>query len=384
MRNRSQTLPPKQLGFTVIELLVVVAVIAVLAAFMLPAIHSARGAARRAQCLNNLRKIGMAMQNFASFHADRVPYLTSSSELSLDYSTSAGGGVTKAAPWTVHLLPFLDRETLHERLSISTGETSLGNDTATLARSSVEFFNCPDDQDGAEPGNLSYVVNGGYTTEGLWPALDSAAHQVGAYRWSFATTPDESCQATFATGVFWREENGPRAPKPMKLNILARGDGLSNTLALSENFNTRPYLGPGVGGWASESTGDIACLLSVAQSGTAAFASISQEFDGIGRGVTGGRISALALTDGPRTFTLTTGDDPLVSTSASRINANLRLAPDGRSPRPSSWHPGVVNGVFCDGHGRAISEHIEDALYANLLSSNGGDFGQDILEGGSF
>ncbi len=383
-RHRRSPPPSKQGGFTMLELLVVIAIIGVLTAVILPAVHSAREAARRAQCLNNLRKLSMALQNFAASNGDRLPYLTSVQAFSLDYSTSTSPGLKKAAPWTVHLLPFLDREVLHERLQSANGESTLGNDTAALAQTNLDFFNCPDDQDRAEPGNLSYVANGGYTTEGMWPAPDSTAHHIGMYQWSFAKRRDEAEAATFATGVFWREANGSRTPKPMKLGFLSRGDGLSNTLALSENLNTRPYLGPGIGGWTSESTADLAFLLSVAQTGEAAFASISQEIDGIGKDVTGGRASGLALQDGSHTFTFTTDGDPLLSTSASRINANLRLAPDGRSPRPSSQHPGVVNVVFCDGHSRAISERIDDVVYANLLSSNGGRYGQNILEGNSF
>src|SRR5438477_429190 len=63
-RYRPMSVPSRRRGFTLIELLVVIAIIAVLIALLLPAVQAAREAARRAQCINNLKQLGLAMHNY--------------------------------------------------------------------------------------------------------------------------------------------------------------------------------------------------------------------------------------------------------------------------------------------------------------------------------
>jgi prepilin-type N-terminal cleavage/methylation domain-containing protein/prepilin-type processing-associated H-X9-DG protein len=380
-------------GFTLLELLVVIAILAMLASLILPGILSAREASRRAQCLNNLRNIGTAMHRFTAAHHDRLPHLTTgliSAEankggLALNYSSPSESTLELTeAPWTVQLLPLLGELRLYDLLLTATAETPFGNDTATVARSHVEVFNCPDDPDTGGPGNLSYVVNGGYTTQAGWNDADNRNHQLSTYRWPFTFDVRMQQLATFSTGVFWREAN-VKSPAPgMRLDFISRGDGLTNTLLLSENLQTRPYLGPGVGGWASQATSDLAFLVPGAEGSTPRdFAPLeSLTPDGIGQ--VAGKQRGLALRHGAVVFTFTEDADPLTSTAAARINANLSTAIDGAAPRPSSLHPGGVNIIFGDGHGQSLSQDVDDHVYAGLVSSNGGDYGQEILDRDAF
>src|SRR5579871_903720 len=84
-------------GFTLIELLVVIAIIAVLIALLLPAVQAAREAARRAQCINNLKQIGLAMHNYESSNGSLPPGVKQSA-----YGT-----------WIVFILPYLEGNPLY-------------------------------------------------------------------------------------------------------------------------------------------------------------------------------------------------------------------------------------------------------------------------------
>ena len=84
-------------GFTLIELLVVIAIIAVLIALLLPAVQAAREAARRAQCINNLKQIGLAMHNYESSNGSFPP-----GEKGCCWGT-----------WHVFILPFVEQSALY-------------------------------------------------------------------------------------------------------------------------------------------------------------------------------------------------------------------------------------------------------------------------------
>ena len=125
-------------AFTLIELLVVIAIIAVLVALLLPAVQQAREAARRSQCRNNLKQIGLAMQ---TYHADlnTLPPGAIQFPSSLNEST-----------WVTHILPYLDQLPLFETVNWNQCFGCVPNTTTPSYKVSYTFLSglkCPTDND---------------------------------------------------------------------------------------------------------------------------------------------------------------------------------------------------------------------------------------------
>jgi len=124
-------------GFTLIELLVVIAIIAILVSLLLPAVQQAREAARRTQCKNSLKQIGLAMHNYHDSHTTFPP-----GWVDQNASTSANWG------WACYLLPMLEQGNMYRSLAI--GNDSLGATLDDVTRfrfltTPMPMFRCPSD-----------------------------------------------------------------------------------------------------------------------------------------------------------------------------------------------------------------------------------------------
>ena len=110
-------------GFTLIELLVVIAIIAILIALLLPAVQQAREAARRTQCRNNLKQIGLALYNYHEAHSVFPPgYITGGCASAFDLDTIAGNNTICISQrlglhWPLHILPYVDQAPLYNIVS---------------------------------------------------------------------------------------------------------------------------------------------------------------------------------------------------------------------------------------------------------------------------
>jgi prepilin-type N-terminal cleavage/methylation domain-containing protein/prepilin-type processing-associated H-X9-DG protein len=166
----------KRGGFTLIELLVVIAIIAILIALLLPAVQAAREAARRAQCVNNLKQLGLAMHNYEGT-AGCVPPGEQPTPTFIWDSWSA----------QAMLLPFVEQTSLYNAINFSLGNgATQGNpQNSTVQNVVIGNFLCPSDIDRltTAQGHNNYYGNAGtspdnynLTPDGLFTVMDVVAY----------------------------------------------------------------------------------------------------------------------------------------------------------------------------------------------------------------
>jgi len=220
-------------GFTLIELLVVIAIIAVLIALLLPAVQAAREAARRGQCTNNLKQIGLALHNYHTAN-NNFP-MGGSANADTAGQVFVGNGYNDWCNWSAQacMLGYIDNTPLYNAINFSYACSDVGgpaNCNSTAYNTVLGIYQCPSDPwVGGKSQNLnSYMASYGTTAEmpDFYPG------------WQTWTNPNKNG----SSGLFaiW-----------ISYGISDCVDGTSNTVAYSEaitgngQYNTF-YKGQGV------------------------------------------------------------------------------------------------------------------------------------------
>jgi prepilin-type N-terminal cleavage/methylation domain-containing protein/prepilin-type processing-associated H-X9-DG protein len=313
-------------GFTLIELLVVIAIIAVLIALLLPAVQAARAAARRIQCVNNLKQLALATMNYESTNG-----IFPAGQMKL--TTKPPSGFTLF----VSLLPFIEQQPLFNGWNFNYAFDNLYGNTARSA-TVINALLCPADIIPANP-----IQNGSTSNE--WYGLTSYGGNAGSQSHPFS--------AVTSDGMFFY--TGPAAPTFYQVRIANVTDGLSNTLFFGERSHFDPnydtFAPPGwtffsqtmgMWGWWASSSGGYG-LSDVAES---TYSPINYVVP-----ISYGSPGASGLSAG--TFT-TTYEYP-------RINAF------------GSMHPGGANFAMVDGSVRFLKDSISQTVYHALGTRAGGE-----------
>jgi len=137
----------KHRGFTLIELLVVIAIIAILIALLLPAVQQAREAARRTECKNNLKQIGIALHNYhETFSAFPPGWIATNAPNTFPAGTSPNN-----FGWSVHIFPFIEQVNIYNALNFLAGYTTTDTNLSTL----IPAFRCASDTGSATFNSIS-------------------------------------------------------------------------------------------------------------------------------------------------------------------------------------------------------------------------------------
>lgn len=234
-------------GFTLIELLVVIAIIAILVAILLPAVQQAREAARRSQCKNNLKQIGLALFNYESTHNifppggiyhdesnnNRIPTGNAFRGPSAD-PTIDGWGMS----WGVALLPFIEEQGLFEAYD----QSQLADENPQVTGVRVEAFHCPSDIDAPVFTGSGGNAQGGRPTAGSRYDLGNYGGNFGG-GWANENTSNNGCfdrpnsalwpvpHRTFNLGMFCNRSNQNIVHATKLKDML---DGPSNCVMIGE------------------------------------------------------------------------------------------------------------------------------------------------------
>ncbi|MEO1498791.1 MAG: DUF1559 domain-containing protein [Planctomycetota bacterium] len=339
-------------GFTLVELLVVIAIIGILVSLLLPAVQSARAAARRSLCQNQLRQVGLACLNYESATGTLPAAVRGKGNFNDDDAPGSKEEVGMA--WGIVILPYLEEQAAFDRFDFSGDKNYLSTEINPSGVSNREageepmaVYICPEDQDAVEPF-AAHGVN--------WAA--------SSYR-ACSGTIDEVTQGPAPPYVFWDRLSSNNASKDLRLEnqqfrgalvaadgrmelkatrIGQIGDGTARTAMVGE-FHPGPDAvrrNAWASGWRYHSKGHFIR-------------------DSLGRSSIYRTATVEQCRGSSRTIPPGLGGDPnLCFRSFSTVHS-----------------AGIMQFTYCDGSVHGVSDVIDDEVYLALGTIAGGEFVDD-------
>jgi prepilin-type N-terminal cleavage/methylation domain-containing protein/prepilin-type processing-associated H-X9-DG protein len=334
-----------QRAFSLIELLVVIAIVAILIALILPAVQQAREAARRTQCKNHLKQIGLSMHNYHDVHRTFPP----------GRMRSLVDGNGRCFSAYAHLLPHLEAASLFAQIDFNADPDDPAANGLVLGQT-IPFFLCPSD---------SYRILQSNIVDGV--IVNSAVHNYPLNTGTTYPLSPRNPGGVPVTGVFF--ENS-------RVRLADLTDGSGSTVCVSETIKAEG--GPSIWDGVSRTNGFVLTAGNNNSTNGPELTNYSSQCHGAGLQLQQTRGSRwLYGAPGHSMYNhMRTPNDPDVDCRGGlphSIRTNYWWDRLSLNVAARSRHTGGVNALFCDGHVQFISNSIDRATWEALGSRGNGE-----------